>query len=784
MRTSSPIARGGRCAYAVVFLAFPMLVSGPLAAQSSDSAPSTVAATYEQVYGEITSLTAAPGRGAEVVDLVLRRDAGTLALERGQLFLLSPVGGRVVAAVFLGRGTFSFAPPSEIEQERLQHFRDVRALEEPFTEAVLFFGDGTLEELEGRLSFRTMDAPRQAAKAIDESLEYLADGEDDDRQAFDVDLMTSFLNGEQTGMFYAHIRPERGGPFMFGIAPDRVESVRLFMRAAQARRNEREALCQFRPAGMSTGAPATRELTRYAAVRHYAIETSLPRNAAGEVRFAAAARIDIGSEGRVGPWVPFVLYHKLEVDSARWADGAPATVFKGKENPILWVKLPRSIGADETETLVIHYHGDLIDRYGEWFFIKSSIAWYPRSLEGRSRATFDLTYHSSTSYLLASIGNLVDSSEVDRVVTTRWVTPHPVRNASFNLGQFEEVPVKEEDIPPVTVLYAEQGHRKMGQGGGNRGRMKEQVTSDVGKSMKFFQHVFGPPPIERFYATEIPYGHGEAFPGLVHLSWATFYETDREGGDEVFRAHEVAHQWWGIGVDFGTYHDQWLSEGFATFAGLWYLQTTHKDKKKYFDTLERWRTDIIARGTDPGPIWLGYRTNTGSDRNDYQTMVYLKGAWVLHMLRVLMLDLRTMNEDPFTNMMRDFYSQYRGTQATTEDFRRVVEQHVGSNMQWFFDQWVSGAAIPKYRVAYQSEPVDGGKYKVTLRVEQEGVPENFRAIVPVSVDLGKDRWARLRVDVRGPVTEKALPLMPHEPKGIIFNDLQGVLAELKMVKWE
>ncbi|NNG17582.1 MAG: hypothetical protein HKM89_13990, partial [Gemmatimonadales bacterium] len=155
----------------------------------------------------------------------------------------------------------------------------------------------------------------------------------------------------------------------------------------------------------------------------------------------------------------------------------------------------------------------------------------------------------------------------------------------------------------------------------------------------------------------------------------------------------------------------------------------------------------------------------------------------LHMLRVLMLDLRTMNEDPFTDMMRDFYTQYRGKQASTEDFRRVVERHVGGNMKWFFDQWVNGAAIPKYRVAYRSEQVDGGKYRMTLRVEQQDVPEDFRVFIPVSVDLGDDRWARLRVEVRGSTSEIDLPLMPFEPKGIKFNDLEGVLAEAKMVKW-
>ncbi len=784
MRASSRFARASGCAFGWALLAALVSSPWPVMAQPGDSDEISLAAaeSYERVYGELMGLTAIPERGAEVDGLVLRRDVGTLKLERGRLFLLSPVGDRIVAATFVGQGTFSFAPTSKIEQERLFQFHDVRALEEPLTEVLLFFADSTLEELEARLVFGTMDVPRRTKKLIEESLEYLGD---DDSQTFDVDVMTALLNGERSGMFYAHVKPRRGEPVMFAISPDRVESVRLLMRASNAVGKAREVLCQFRPTSGDYPGPATGELTRYAAIRHYAIETSLPRTGSGEVRFAAAARVDITSKGRVGPWVAFHLYSKLGVDSARWrgADDEPATVFKGKESTILWVRLKRPIDSGQTQTLLIHYHGDLIDRYGEWFFIKSSIAWYPRSLEGRSRSTFDLTYHSSKSYLLASIGDLVDSSEVDRVVTTRWVTPQPVRNASFNLGQFEEIAIDEEGVPPVTVLYAEQGHRQLGQGGGNRRKMKERVTTDVGKSMKFFQHVFGPPPIERFYATEIPFGHGEAFPGLVHLSWATFYQTEREGGDEVFRAHEVAHQWWGVGVDFATYHDQWLSEGFATFSGLWYLQKVHKDKRKYFDTLERWRADIIDRGAESGPISLGYRTNTGSDRNDYQTIVYQKGAWVLHMLRILMLDLRTMNEDPFTAMMRDFYSQYRGKQATTEDFRRVVELHVGANMKWFFDQWVFGADIPTYRVAYRSKPVEGGKYRVTVRIEQQDVPEDFRVFVPVSVDLGKDRWARMRVEVRVATSEIDLPLMPAEPKGVKFNDLEGVLAEVKMVKW-
>jgi hypothetical protein len=34
----------------------------------------------------------------------------------------------------------------------------------------------------------------------------------------------------------------------------------------------------------------------------------------------------------VSRWAPFYLYEKLKVDSARWGDGEPATVFKVKDS--------------------------------------------------------------------------------------------------------------------------------------------------------------------------------------------------------------------------------------------------------------------------------------------------------------------------------------------------------------------------------------------------------------------------------------------------------------------
>jgi hypothetical protein len=72
---------------------------------------------------------------------------------------------------------------------------------------------------------------------------------------------------------------------------------------------------------------------------------------------------------------------------------------------------------------------------------------------------------------------------------------------------------------------------------------------------------------------------------------------------------------------------------------------------------------------------------------------------------------------------------------------------------------------------------------VKLKVRQENVSDDFQTYVPVTLDLGNDRVARMRVKVRGPTSEIDLPLMPAKPKSVNFNDLDGVLAEVKMVDW-
>ena len=68
----------------------------------------------------------------------------------------------------------------------------------------------------------------------------------------------------------------------------------------------------------------------------------------------------------------------------------------------------------------------------------------------------------------------------------------------------------------------------------------------------------------------------------------------------------------------------------------------------------------MLRRNDALPIWLGHRVATVRTGDDYSAIVYKKGAWVLHMLRMLTLDLQSMKEDRFTNILREFYGGFAG----------------------------------------------------------------------------------------------------------------------------
>jgi len=748
---------------------------------------------YDTVFDQLRSLAPLPAAVAPVHGLVLHRDVMELRLDDGFAFRLSPVAGRTAGIAFVGSGSLTFTPPLVVEQFNLKRVMGDSTISGPIAAAVFIFADSTDAEVARSLKFGPVPqgAPNPTG-AIGAALDYITDGRS---RSADPGLLTALLNHTATPYFSAYLQRTRGESVMIQFDPMQGEEV-LLLRRGKMVGQRTETVCQFQRAeDLAREDAIVTKQPEPLTIASYDIDASIDAN----YKFAARSTMRLIGRRDVQQWAELVLYSELDVDSIT-SGGQPLTYYRRDNWSPLWVQFPKPVKPGDTVDVRVVYHGnvigfgsamedflppwwtpgrsDLLPTLDSWAYIKSTSTWYPRYSFEQS-AAMNLTFHTPKSLRFASIGRLADSTMDGNVMTTHWVTDLPTNQVSFNIGNFEQLDIRDPRIPPVTVHVNTEAHRVINQFFPHSRRPEESVGSDVANSLSFFTRVYGPPLFKHYYATEIPYFHGQAFPGMIHLSWWTYVGMSTEGDDQSFRAHEMAHQWWGIGVEPASYRDVWLAEGFAEFSGLWYMQTILHDNDQYLKKLRNSRQDIRRERAKAAPLGVGTRA-AENWRGAYELITYEKGAWVLHMLRNLMLDTHTMNEDRFMAMMHNFYETYRGKRATTEDFQRVVERNIGRPMDWFFNEWVYGTAVPTYTFSWNAEQ-DSAGYAATLRVRQSDVPDGFAMYVPVLIKFDQGE-ALVRMLVRGPTTDTKVRL-PAEPKAMQLNPLESVLAEVKTEEW-
>ena len=270
----------------------------------------------------------------------------------------------------------------------------------------------------------------------------------------------------------------------------------------------------------------------------------------------------------------------------------------------------------------------------------------------------------------------------------------------------------------------------------------------------------------------------------------------------MFRSHEVAHQWWGARVGWETYRDQWLSEGFAQYSAALFTLSGLDDEDKFLDMLHAWRLDVLGQvnvaqghgqhygfrpaviresdGSESGPVTVGYRLRTSDTPMDYRLLVYEKGAFILHMIRMMLMDLDTGDDSRFRALMTGFVDDHREQPATTRAFEAAVTRAFGEPMDWFFDQWVYGVDVPTYRPRLEVSPVIDRDLPYLLHgsVRREDVPDDFRMPVPIALRFDSHPPIVRRIWVDSDTVEVDIPL-PAEPTTIDFNYRHGVLANVR-----
>ncbi len=204
----------------------------------------------------------------------------------------------------------------------------------------------------------------------------------------------------------------------------------------------------------------------------------------------------------------------------------------------------------------------------------------------------------------------------------------------------------------------------------------------VTKALDWFGEHFGPYPFmkEKYAQTQFNFGGGQEHQTNSFVL----------GPYHLLQAHELAHQWFGDKTTCGSWQDIWVNEGFASFSHWFYFET--HDVPTYYGIRNEYHGDVTSDST--GSVYVPDTTNV--DRIFDYRLSYLKGAYVLHMLRGMLGD--AMFFTCIKNYGNDAATKFG--YAKTGDVQRVFEQTSGKNLNEFFKDWIYGEGYPIYNVQW------------------------------------------------------------------------------------
>lgn len=787
-----------------------------LAVESAAPGPNS-----DPVYQQLRNVTIS-NETVSLSNVDLKRDAATFHFHSGTICFLAPVAGKVTGAVFIGEGTVDISPPIPIEVKTLR-LLSLNARQDEFSEdfnhLMLRFTDSTYDDLKklgGNGSSSGCDngllVGSKNAMRHNKVLKY----------NLDARILQDVLSPEAGGLFLAFIHGKKyndkeiyvvdphGAPDLIQVvAPEEVELVTYD-------ENKLGVWTSFHlsseyAAGRASGA----EKNFLIHIDHQEIETTIEGNA----HLTGKATTTFTSLVNGLRVVPFNLFHSLRVQNVTGENGLPLSFIQEDKNDDadFSVILPRPLSVGEKYAIVMSYGGKdaIINEGGGNYYPVARENWYPnnRSATLGEYTTYDLTFRIPKGMKMAATGRLLDESLEGNQSVSHWRSEGPVPVAGFQFGRMkvEEAQLASPEFLVQTFANDTPPDYMNRLQGGSVGTLSTVVLmkkplAEAQLAVGIYNDYFGPVPFKRLAMTQqTACDYGQAWPELVWLPICSFFDStvrhqlgldfrDR-GYWKIVTPHEIAHQWWGQTVGFNSFRDQWMSEGFADFSASLFMQQIYgqkssKDFLRFWDDeremlLERNREGF--RAIDAGPLTLGYRlSNTKTGTSLTRSLIYPKGAYILHMIRMMMWDRRT-GDQHFKEMMREFVKTFGGRAATTEDFKTMVERHMTPEMDidgnhrldWFFNEYVYGTALPSYKLDYSFASAPDGVI-FTLKLSQSNVDEHFKMLVPIYVEMADGKLVSLgRARMLGNTNlEQKVPLkgFKEAPKRAVVNYYYDVLA--------
>jgi len=396
-------------------------------------------------------------------------------------------------------------------------------------------------------------------------------------------------------------------------------------------------------------------------------------------------------------------------------------------------------------------------------------AWYPRPTS-EEFAPLHARFDTPEGWMAVTGGELLSSRTEAGRVHAEYRLEQPGKYVTAVVGRFENMGLRQEDEQAV------------------RGFATPRVRGDLMRQMQkaetllaFYAERFGPCPYPMVNLAvaegQAPGGHSP--PGLAYLQQRPPILLSHALPDDpanfvdlpgFFLAHELAHQWWGQGVAPANYRERWLSEAWAQYAAaLWVRHDRGEDAfRSMMDRMARWALRFDAAG----PIQLGQRL--GHLKNDpriFRSVVYDKGAWVLHMLRGL------LGDEAFFGGARAFLERHRYAKAGTDDLREAFEQASGQDLTAYFERWIYGTGLPTLAWSSRTETSAGGS-RTTVEVRPEALPGPLPLEIAVYTDDGREA-RRVMLD---PAGGSWIIDAPRAARRVELNGDRGLLARLERAR--
>ncbi len=760
------------CALAMFFFA-PAVIFAPESVPTvihQQTEASTVSSP-RQLYQSLDAALVDGSRVYDVHDLTLRRDGVAFTFADGKFAFLQPVDGHITGAVFSGRGRIFAVPPDPSERASLARFLKVPLVDIEFWQAYLRFDEAAAAEVQSSL------AEQKAVAATDSDF---TSGWNPIVAHFSPDtslrVLESLLSSQPAPYLYATLNSTAFGSFEVVLDQSRTEDVLI----GQPRRASDADFFDSWTSYASTNSASPPE--NFSAI-DYATDTTVADDLSLTGSTTVRLKCVTGGE-RI---LEFELSRFLQVQSVMDASGSSLEFFQNEDlrrqqiarrgNDLLFVALPEQAVAGQNYELHITYHGTVIEDDGnEVYFVGARGSWYPNLAGGNQFSSFDLKFRWPKRLLLVATGQQIESGEDGNQKTGEWRSTEPIAVAGFNLGGYAAQSIRGK---PLIQLFAnqqlEQSIAGQLQQFGDRSILPDpaavlkQLGAKLQDSIRYYEELNGPFPFPELDVSQIPGSFGQGWPGLLYLTTFVFLprEAQQQAGlpeqaqeqvEELVPFHEVVHQWWGNVETSASYRDVWLEEGMADYQSLMYDDKRNPSKHALREWLLRYRDALLAHEPETGkavdesgPLDFGYRLDSSKSPGAYRVITYEKGAWVMHMIRMMLRDPRKKNPDArFEELLRNTLSDRRFKTLSTVQFEAEVQRLMtpsmdlenSRSMDWFFDQWVRQTGIPEYSLNFTTRPAKSS-YIIEGALEQHGVANIFTERIPIYAEAAPQKDAFL-----------------------------------------